>query len=68
MQKPRLVVNVNGPGGNIFSIIGQASALLKKEDAQKMAAETMDQNSYGEALKTIDKYVTIICDGYEGVD
>ena len=59
-QKP--VMNLVGEDGNIFSILGRGSKLLRQagqaKEAEEMTNRMMnDAKSYGEALKIISEYV-----------
>ena len=59
-QKP--VMNLVGEDGNIFSVLGRASKLLRQagqaKEAEEMTKRVMnDAHSYGEALKIISEYV-----------
>ena len=59
-QKP--VMNLVGEDGNIFSILGRASKLLRQagqaKEAEEMRKRVMNgAQSYGEALKIISEYV-----------
>jgi hypothetical protein len=58
-EKP--VVKLVGTDGNIFALVGKASAALKKagmsEDAKKMEDEVFNSGSYFQALGIIQRYV-----------
>ena len=54
----------NGESGNIFWIMGAASAVLEKEgrhsDAVAMCEKVQAQHSYEEALEVIAEFVDLI--------
>ena len=51
--------DLRGPGGNIYAVMGQASAWLKqvdkREEAKRMTEEVMRQDSYEDALSVIKR-------------
>ncbi len=59
MSKPKM--ELVGHDGNIYSILGRASRLLKQEgqpdQAQEMWDRVLDSKSYNEALGIISEYV-----------
>ena len=58
-SKPKM--DLAGHDGNIYSILGRASRLLKQEGqpdrAQEMWDRVLDSKSYNEALGIISEYV-----------
>lgn len=58
-NKPKM--QLLGQDGNVFAILGRASALLRsagqREQAKEMSARVMDCGSYDEALHIISEYV-----------
>ena len=64
-MKPIMHIDPEGPQGNIFYILGRATAELMKRDSQyKITAATMSRrvfncHSYEEAIDVIQEYVTI---------
>ena len=60
MREPstgRLFVDLDGPGGNVFSLIGVAKELSRQIglDEEAVAAE-MKQGDYSEALRVFRRY------------
>ena len=55
--------NREAPSGNIFSIMGGASKILRhcgmKEKAEEMTARVTSSGSYEDALKIIGEYVNL---------
>lgn len=60
-QKEKPKMNLIGEDGNIFSIMGRASGLLKeagqKAEAEEMIGRVTSSGSYDEALRIISEYV-----------
>lgn len=58
--------NRAGPSGNIFSIMGGASKILRtvgrKSDVEAMASRVTSSQSYEEALAIIGEYVRLVED------
>lgn len=61
-MKPEL--NINGLDGNIFSVMGAASRVLKHEGFHDQAKEMIERvfqcGSYHEALNVIGEYVEYV--------
>lgn len=59
MEKPKM--NLVGEDGNIFSILGRASRLLRRagqaDRAQEMTDRVTSSHSYYEALGIVSEYV-----------
>lgn len=63
-MKPIMQIDPDGPQGNIFYILGQATAKLLRYPENRHAIDEMSQrvmnaHSYEEALGIIQEYVTI---------
>ena len=60
-KKPKC--KLTGTDGNIFALVGKASATLKKaglrDEAKEMAEKVFASHSYGEALNIIGDYVEV---------
>ncbi len=58
-DKPKM--RLLGQGGNIFAILGRASALLKEsgqgDKAKEMFERVTGSSSYDEALRIVSEYV-----------
>lgn len=59
MAKPILNIDLSGPAGNIFVVVGKAQALLSKEAGEEMWALVQETHSYKDALDVISGYVYI---------
>ncbi len=64
-KKPVVCYNPNGPGANIFVIVGLAHKALEKRDHDKYAADEMAKKvttqavSYDDALRIVGEYVIL---------
>lgn len=60
-KKPNLEIDLSGPDGNVFVVLGRASALLRGQPKKKkeMIDRVTKSGSYMEALKIINEYVRI---------
>jgi len=62
--KPIVEVELAGPSGNVFAIMGNASAKLRRanrsEEAKEMVSRVVKAKSYEEALEIIEEYVRLI--------
>lgn len=61
MSKPELRVFLDGPGGNIFSIMFEAADLLGKrtDEAREMIRRVQEEHTYANALEVIKEYVDL---------
>jgi hypothetical protein len=58
MKKPTIKIDLSGPDGNAFVIMGKVSKLLDKPTARKYQSEAM-KGDYDNLLKVTKKYVTL---------
>lgn len=62
-MRNKIVFNKNGESGNIFFILGQASAILLVQNREADASQMMDRatssHSYEEALQVVREYVEL---------
>lgn len=63
-MKPILTIDLSGPAGNIFVVVGKAQALLSKEAGDEMWAKVQETHSYKDALDVISGYVDIVDPSY----
>ena len=58
-----IVVELKGPSGNIFAVLGMAKRELenegKKAEASQMFKRVTSQKSYEAALKVVEEYVEV---------
>ena len=59
-MKPALDIDLRGPAGNIFVVVGKAQALLSKEAGDEMWKRVQETHSYKDALDVINGYVDIV--------
>lgn len=63
-MKPSIIIEPNGPTGNIFMVMGLARKELKvlgqNDDAKLMIERVSKAGSYENALEIIEEYVNII--------
>lgn len=64
MKKPTLVLNLTGPDGNVFIVLGRAINTLKRNGMEREAGELSQcyhqAHSYHEVLKIVREYVDLI--------
>ncbi len=64
MKKPTVSIELNGPTGNAFAIMGLTIRALKaagrKADADRYAAESV-QGNYENLLEVTRRYVRLVC-------
>ena len=63
-EKPVVEVELAGPSGNIFAVMGNASAKLREvrcgKEAKEMVERVMKAKGYEEALEIIEEYVELV--------
>ena len=63
-EKPVVEVELAGPSGNVFQVMANASAALKRMDCREEAKEMFERatkaKSYEEALEIIEEYVELV--------
>jgi len=59
-MRPPIVVDLQGPDGNIFALMGIAAKEINREEADEMLKEVQECKSYEDALRVIVKYVEIV--------
>ncbi len=62
-MRPQLELDLSGPDGNIFAVMGKAAALLRRHgrqaEAKRMIDEVTRSRSYEEALQVVNRYVAL---------
>jgi hypothetical protein len=62
-MKPECILELTGPGGNVFVIIGKVSETLKKAGLYDQAAEftqkAFKSKSYEAVLTLVEEYVEV---------
>lgn len=62
-MKPELFIDLNGPDGNVFMVIGKAARVLRKagleEEAEEMQERLPNCDSYEDALNMVREYVEL---------
>ena len=62
-MKPVMKINLNGPDGNIFAVVGKAIDVMKKAYSEKeikdLKNRVFNSKSYDEALSVVEEYVKI---------
>ena len=59
-MKPALDIDLSGPAGNIFAVVGKAQKLLSKETGDEMWSKVQETHDYHAALDVINGYVEIV--------
>ena len=63
MQRPKLYIDITGPDGNIYCILGKVSNILKEQrrinDFNELR-DTVYKGSYCQALYNINKIIELI--------
>jgi len=63
MSKPRVKIDLKGPNGNVFAVIGQCAAALReagqKAEAEELKSLAFEERSYADVLKLCRKYVSL---------
>jgi hypothetical protein len=62
-MKPVMKINLNGPDGNIFAVVGKAIDIMEKAYSEKeikdLKNRVFNSKSYDEALSVVGEYVKI---------
>lgn len=61
-MKPVVAIDMDGPDGNIFAVMGAAARALRKANLsgeKEMQNRVMSSGSYEEALNIIEEYVEL---------
>lgn len=63
MAKPKLTIDLRGPNGNIYAVIGLVRDALKdaglKKEAKEFTERAFDQGGYEQVLEFCKKYVNV---------
>ena len=63
MSKPALTIDLRGPDGNVYSLVGKVVTALKKSGAGDKGAELKElafkQRSYEAVLELCQKYANV---------
>lgn len=59
MNKPVLHIDLSGPSGNIFFVVGKAQILLDEQTGKDMWEKVQATQTYEDALDVINGYVSI---------
>ena len=69
LDRPEMMIDLSGPDGNVFAVIGMARKLLTKEMGSEVTADFKEkieaemknpETSYENMLKLINEYVELI--------
>lgn len=69
LDRPEMMIDLSGPDGNVFAVMGMARKLVSKEmgsDVTKEFKEKLDEEmknpetSYENILKVVNEYVELI--------
>ena len=59
-MKPTVIVDLSGPDGNVFALLGIVKREISKEDGERLTKEVTNAKSYIEALNIMNNYVEIL--------
>jgi len=64
INKPKMEIDISGPDGNIYVILGKASQIMRKlrriNDFNELRDKVFASHSYSEALNHVNEYITLI--------
>lgn len=59
-NRKRVEIDLNGPDGNIYAVIGIVAREIGRKEAQEMQSRVFSSKSYEEALEVINEYVELV--------
>lgn len=59
-NRKKIEIDLNGPDGNIYAVIGIVAREIGRKEAQEMQNRVFSSKSYEEALEVINEYVELV--------